>query len=255
MDIVAISDLHGHLPEVPPCHLLLLAGDLCPYSPRAAGSHFADWQRQQSPFFWPKPGIPDAVRSPEYQSRWLADVFRPWLATIPAEKIIGIAGNHDFIFQRSPQLVPQLPWTYLQDSGTTWHGLNIWGTPWQPWFWDWAFNAHPAELHARWSLIPQDTDILVVHGPPHTFGDSVRNNPEPNTPVRQVGCPLLLERLRQLPQSKLVVFGHIHSGYGQWSLGSALLANVSRVNEGYQPINPLMCWCIADSMKANWWSE
>ncbi len=101
MKIVAISDLHGYLPEIPPCDLLLIAGDLCP-----TYDHHPDWQ-----------------------SRWLANHFGAWLERVPAKHIVGIAGNHDFVFEQTPHLVPRdLRWTYLQDSGTEIAGLKLYGT-------------------------------------------------------------------------------------------------------------------------------
>src|SRR5438105_13436782 len=100
MKIAALSDLHGQLPRnIPACDLLLLAGDLTPVT-----NHGLNFQRD-----------------------WLDGEFRFWLKRLPARKIVGIAGNHDLIFEHSADLVPaDLPWTYLQDSGITWEGLNIW---------------------------------------------------------------------------------------------------------------------------------
>lgn len=204
MKIVAASDLHGYLPAIPACDLLLLAGDLCPITDHS-------WS---------------------FQAGWLDREFRSWLAEQPARQIIGIAGNHDFVFEQMPELVPaDLPWTYLQDSGTEWEGLKIWGTPWQPWFFDWAFNADPPTLKKKWALIPKGIDILVVHGPPHGYGDGV---PESDG-VRRCGCPHLLERIENL-QPRLVVFGHIHEGRGEWQMGRIRLANVTLLDAVYQAI-------------------
>jgi Icc-related predicted phosphoesterase len=205
MKVVAVSDLHGNLPAIPPCDLLLLAGDITP--------------------------VRDHRLS--HQAEWLDTTFRAWLKQVPARKVIGVAGNHDFIFEQAPERVPRdLPWTYLQDSGTTWEGLRIWGTPWQPWFFDWAFNLHEPELVAKWALIPTGTDILVLHGPPFGYGDGV---PERDGKVRRCGSPGLLARIEEI-KPHLVVFGHIHEGRGEWRLGRTVLANVTLVDEGYDAV-------------------
>ena len=126
MKIVAASDLHGMLPAVPPCDLLLLGGDLCPLKDHSS----------------------------RRQADWLDTTFRFWLASVPARKIVGVAGNHDFVFQNDPDWVPRdLPWTYLQDSGCEWEGLRFWGTPWQPWFFDWAFNLYEPDLKPKWQSL------------------------------------------------------------------------------------------------------
>jgi predicted phosphodiesterase len=205
MKIVALSDTHGQLPlRIPECDLLLLAGDLTPVT-----NHGLDFQR-----------------------RWLDGEFRSWLKRLPARKIVGIAGNHDVIFEHAPEAVPgDLPWTYLQDTGLTWEGLSIWGTPWQPWFWDWAFNGNPDRLRRQWALIPARTDILIVHGPPHGYGDGV---PESDG-VRRCGCPHLLERIKEV-QPRLAVFGHIHEGRGDWQIGPTRLANVTLVDQNYRAV-------------------
>jgi Icc-related predicted phosphoesterase len=205
LKIVAVSDLHGHLPAIPECDLLLLAGDLTPVR-----NH----------------------RLP-YQAEWLDTEFRAWLKAVPARKVIGVAGNHDFLFEQGPDRVPgDLPWTYLQDTGTTWEGLRIWGTPWQPWFYDWAFNLHEPDLVAKWALIPPGTDVLVLHGPPHGYGDGV---PERDDSVRRCGSPSLLRRIEEI-QPRLVVFGHIHEGRGEWRLGRTVLANVTLADASYDPV-------------------
>ena len=135
MKIAAVSDLHGILPEIPPCDLLLIGGDVCPLK---------DHKLRR-------------------QADWLGSEFRAWLERVPARKIVGVAGNHDFVFQHEPTWVPRdLPWTYLQDSGCEWEGLRFWGTPWQPWFFDWAFNLHEPDLKPKWQMIPEGPTDRVL---------------------------------------------------------------------------------------------
>ncbi|MEI6873153.1 MAG: UvrD-helicase domain-containing protein, partial [Verrucomicrobiota bacterium] len=55
----------------------------------------------------------------------------------------------------------------LLNSGVTIEGLKIWGSPYSPRFFDWAFNCDRGEdIAQHWRLIPDDTDILITHGPP-----------------------------------------------------------------------------------------
>jgi len=202
--VIAISDLHGFLPDIPRCDLLLIAGDVTPVTNHDLA----------------------------FQADWLHTDFRFWLESLPAQQIIFIAGNHDLVFQQERSLVPKdLPAIYLEDSAFEWQGLKIWGTPWQPWFFDWAFNLREPELKAKWDLIPEDTDILVVHGPPFGYGDGVPGRDG----IRYTGSPSLLARIKAVAP-KLVVFGHIHEGRGEWRLGETVLANVTIVNAAYEAV-------------------
>jgi predicted phosphohydrolase len=165
-----------------------------------------------------------------FQSSWLDGEFRAWLKMVPAQQTVFIAGNHDFVFEKEPRLVPKdLPAVYLQDAGFEWRGLKIWGTPWQPWFFDWAFNLYEPELERKWALIPVGTHVLLLHGPPRGYGDGV---PERGG-VRSTGSPSLLARIQQV-KPKLAVFGHIHEGRGEWRVGETVLANVTILDEKYQ---------------------
>lgn len=207
MKIVAVSDLHGTLPEIPSCDLLLLGGDLCPVQDHRL----------------------------THQAEWLDTTFRYWLLDLPVRKIVAVAGNHDFIFEQAPTWVPyDLPWAYLQDSGIEWEGVHIWGSPWQPWFFNWAFNLYEPELSAKWNKIPENTDILVLHGPPFQYGDTAQPGTSHET---HTGSPSLTERIRTI-QPRLAIFGHIHEGRGQWQLGNTILANVSILDEKYRHVHP-----------------
>lgn len=215
MKISALSDMHGELPPVPSCDLCLIAGDLCP-----ATDH-----------------------SIHFQEYWLETTFNYWLKDIDAKKKIFIAGNHDYIFQNRPDLIRKMKFagTYLEDSGIEYEGLKIWGTPWQPYFYDWAFNLYEHDLKEKWEKIPQDTDIIVVHGPPQGYGDSA---PRTNAKgYENTGSPSLLTKITEI-KPKLVVFGHIHEGYGQWMLDNTILANVSVLNGQYVMTRPPMMFEI-----------
>jgi len=207
MRLAVTADLHGHLPPVPPCDVLVIAGDVTPTEDHDVA----------------------------FQARWLDTTFRAWLDAAPARHVVGIAGNHDFVFDRAPGRVPHdLPWTYLQDQATTIEGVTFWGSPWTPWFFDWAFNAPKGDtaewfLRERYERVADDTDVLVVHGPPAGFGDTTSRG-------QSVGSTALLDLVRRT-QCELAVFGHIHEARGSWTLGPSRLMNASAVTLEYQLVD------------------
>ena len=185
--------------------------------------------------------------------------FVHWFQNIEGfDSKIFIAGNHDFCFERvnephhkgdydwlhnlmSSENLSQSNVTYLQDdqllieSPEFSRPIKFYGTPWQPWFYDWAFNLPRLgdELKAKWTFIPEDTDVLITHGPPNGYGDLVNNWRQPNT---NVGCELLLNRIIDI-KPLVNVFGHIHEGYGVEYNDNTIFVNASICNSKYEPIN------------------
>ena len=203
--LVCISDthsLHRRIPEVPDGDILIHAGDCL-----GAGT--------------------------------LSDVeeLNDWLGTLRHQHKIVIAGNHDWVFQEAPELAREAlsNATYLEDAGVEIEGFRFWGSPWTPTFLDWAFMLDRGQpLYDRWKLIPDDTNVLITHGPPRGIGDLVAMGFQ----CRNVGCQDLLHRVDQLSSLKAHIFGHIHEGYGEYRRGQTRLINASTCTERYEPTNP-----------------
>jgi len=159
--------------------------------------------------------------------------FDRYLGKLDFEHQIVIAGNHDFCFEQQPEEARRLLSNaiYLQDEEIVLEGIKLYGSPWQPWFFDWAFNLHRGvPIREKWRLIPKDTDVLVTHGPPLGFGDTtVRGD--------QVGCEELRAVLKHV-RPRVHAFGHIHEGYGQWRENDTVYVNASICDFDYEPINP-----------------
>jgi Icc-related predicted phosphoesterase len=163
--------------------------------------------------------------------------FFNWFGSFPHEAKIVIAGNHDFAFERSGALARALvaPGVrYLEDSGLTIDGLKFWGSPWLPWFSDWAFSLERGgTLAAKRALIPDDVAVLITHGPPFGILDRVGGpDGEPT------GCEALAARLERLTALKLHLFGHIHEEHGTLARDGRWFVNASICTASFQPTNP-----------------
>lgn len=158
--------------------------------------------------------------------------FNDFLGTLPHRYKIVVAGNHDFCFEKMPKEARALMTNaiYLEDDGVTLEGVSIYGSPWQPWFFNWAFNIWSESKRAeKWALIPEQTQILVTHGPPYSYGDRVEGG-------KLVGCKALLNRVEQI-KPKYHIFGHIHEAAGIYSNEQTTFINASSCTLSYEAKN------------------
>jgi Icc-related predicted phosphoesterase len=158
-----------------------------------------------------------------------------WLRKLPHKHKVVIAGNHDFLFEKKPASARSLMdgIHYLENESIVIDGVKFYGSPVQPWFYDWAFNVQRGEaIRKYWDMMPEDTDVLITHGPPKGFQD--QSVPHKNT--EHLGCYDLLEAVLRI-KPKIHVFGHIHGGYGYQRFEGTQFYNASVVNEAYKLTN------------------
>lgn len=225
MRIVCISDTHNCQIDVPEGDVLVHAGD-------------------------------HTMRGTEKEMKRELD----FLSSLPHKHKVLIAGNHDFFFDRGApkrfrswslyryygieELLAKHPnLTYLENSDVVIDGVKFYGSPWTPYFWQpdgvpWAFQFAEGEKGRHqatnmWARIPEDTNVLITHGPPAGIrdGDSER-----------AGDPCLRLHIEQLEHLRLHVFGHFHSSYGltEYEAGEGhrlTFVNAAINTEEYKPLN------------------
>jgi Icc-related predicted phosphoesterase len=163
--------------------------------------------------------------------------FAEWYGSLDFKHKILIPGNHDFLFEKNEELArsicEEMGIVILIDQLCEPEGIKIWGSPIQPWFWNWAFNRRRGEeILEHWKKIPGDVDILVTHGPPSSIGSlSMAAGDE------EVGCKDLFNEITQRIKPKINAFGHIHEGYGSLEKDGILFLNCSFLNRSYVPSN------------------
>ncbi len=218
--IIVTSDLHGDLPEIEPCDILCICGDITPL--KIDRDKKAAWE-------------------------WLNTTFIEWCLKIPADHIIVIAGNHDFGLE-DISLKDELEWIskcyklfYLKDNMVIVNNVSIYGTPWCPRLNRWAFYKDENDLRRTFNNIPDDgVDILLTHTPPKYVNGvgEIRDINHLKYELSSNGFPdhgsMELREAIKHKNIKYVFSGHIHSGnhnLTEWR--GKKIANVSMKDESY----------------------
>ena len=212
--IVAISDTHSKHENlvIPPCDILIHAGD----------ATFG--------------GEPNELRD-----------FAEWLDEQDAAHIVYVPGNHELWLEKNLTLGISILKKYCPAINVLIHefvdieGVRIFGSPATPWFCNWAWNYARTDEEAAlrniphintiWDNIPIDTDILVTHGQPYRILDQLITG-------EFVGDYNLMSVIIDI-KPDLVIGGHIHCGHGQEHHEGTSFYNVSICDERYLPINPI----------------
>ncbi len=215
MKIGMMSDLHGHMPEIPPdLDLLIVAGDICPdlFNRKTAKDY------------------------PNLQRDWFERVWIPYVQKAGAKKVMVTWGNHDFCGHTYDSNSTFGNVEVVIDTLLEYEGLKVWLTPWSNQFMEWAWMDEPYALREKYVRIPEGIDILVSHQPPMGCGDVYFQFDTKRWD--NIGSRELRERVYDL-KPKLVVCGHLHKGYGKYMVGETSVWNVSVVDERYDLVNPV----------------
>jgi Icc-related predicted phosphoesterase len=209
MQVCAISDLHGRLPQLPDCDAVVIAGDVCP-----------DHERR---------GYYDHDLMRESQTDWLMNDFAEWEQTWPASVVHCGAtwGNHDWVtaFPANCRMTAHVDELVLFDD------KKVWFTPWVSPCGAWNYQMCREQRAKRFADIPYKVDLLVMHGPAYDCGDLTYSNDS-------VGCREMRAVIQQ-KQPRFVVFGHIHEGqrYGrEFRLGGSKCFNVAMWGAKWEPL-------------------
>lgn len=215
-----ISDTHGKLGwinEVPPCDILIHAGDICPDS----------WKK-----IWCR-------KDPGRAALWLKEELIPRIQALIDQGIIkhfvATFGNHDWIYRPEVPALNLPNIHFLADQEVNIMGLTIWGSPWSNTFFDWNWMQPPEVLAYSYTSIPTNIDVVVSHQPPVCAGYTVMDIYR--KPIRLGSEELEAELPRINPM--LVVCGHIHGGHGVYDLKGIKVVNAAYLDEQYMPKYPI----------------
>ncbi len=165
--------------------------------------------------------------------------FIDWYASLPIKYKVFVGGNHDVSIERGlhkPEKFKQNGIEYLFNDFVIIENYRIWGSPYTPTFGKgWAWNMQRHKIHKVWDMIPDDTDILVTHGPPKGILDYTINR---QNELENCGCSNLRKRISNL-NLKACLFGHIHncehihnSSIQKLARSNTIFSNASCVQDG-----------------------
>lgn len=162
------------------------------------------------------------------QRAYFEKVFCPWARRLADECVFFyIDGNHETFREAMPYYTNDVIQKHnINNQTVVFRGKKIYGLPQTSYFYGWAFNEwdNPDGMGAKCRQIPDDTNILLSHGPPCGTLDLVRRS--------HVGSIELALRMEKL-SLELLVCGHLHLNFGVEKIGRTKIVGCSLADEQY----------------------
>ena len=168
--------------------------------------------------------------------------FLKWFESQPHAIRIFCCGNHERFAETRPKAFAELvaqhapSCHYLHDRSIELGGLKWYGANWTPEFCNWHFMARRGlEIREHWDLIPEDTQVLITHGPSYGRLDLVPAEYVENGRDRHQGCEELSEAIKRLKDLKAHLHSHLHSqGCQTEVIDGVTYVNAAVVDEDYR---------------------
>ena len=229
MRIGIFSDPHGVLPKIEPCEVLFICGDISPLEIQT------DYYRMEN---------------------WMRSTFAQWANNAPCDQIIITPGNHDFYLEQIMELAPKIyenitrptrgkveilyntECNIVSKDGNVY---KVWGSPYCKTFGLWAFMPGDNKLLEYYKTMPKGCDVVITHDPPKVgkYGTIQEGRNKGKNAGNEVLAKVIKEKA-----PRYVFSGHIHSGEHKLGTykgyGNTQFANVSIMNEEYQPVNNVL---------------
>lgn len=153
--------------------------------------------------------------------------FFDWFDALEINRKIFIPGNHDVGFDRlsfRPEYKSHID--ILIDKELIIDGVKFYGSPYTPSYGKcWGYMKDRGKMSGVWSAIPNDTDILITHGPPNGILDLSYDNRS----IVQAGCTALRRRVFNI-KPYFHLFGHMHDQKNLFNYGTRQIDNTVYVN-------------------------
>lgn len=155
--------------------------------------------------------------------------FLNWFVKQPAKYKLLVPGNHDKRIKTNYEL-KKLANDYniklLMNNEITIEGYKFYGAHFTCSVKNGVYGTTYDVRESAWKGIPEDTDILITHMPPHGILDT-------NQEGEHIGCDMLTQKVKEI-KPMYHLFGHVHEhSYENENDGDTIFINCAMKNRQY----------------------